>query len=1374
MTQDRLRLRKQWRQINRNPSQDTADTAGEQSETVVQWQEQVAQAQARLTYRQQQPWLQGTGLTTLDLPITSHREEILRAIEEHPVIIIAGETGSGKTTQLPKLCLEAGRGTLGNIGHTQPRRLAARSLAQRIQAEIADAIEAADTDQSDHAAPVAGYKVRFDDKTRADTQIKVMTDGILLAEIQQDRDLLQYDTLIIDEAHERSLNIDFLLGYLKQLLKRRHDLKVIITSATIDTASFARFFDAPVIEVSGRTYPVEIRYQPAPQDQDSDDVDHPVLQAMTELMQAHRPLKGDVLVFLSGEQAIRQTQRQLKSLDLEILPLYGRLSAQQQDQVFKSSGRRRIILATNIAETSITVPGIVYVIDTGYARLSRYSYRNKIQQLPIERISQAAANQRAGRCGRVAPGICLRLYSQTDFLNQPEFTEPEILRTNLASTILQMKVLGLGDIERFPFIDRPDSRLINDGRNLLTELRALEGDRLTRAGRQLARLPLDVRFSAVLYHARHYQHWPVLLVIVTGLSIQDPRERPAEARSAADQAHKAFRVSSSDFLTLYNLWHVYHQARQAISRNQLKRFCERHFLSPRRMHEWTELYAQLEKTVQQTFKPVKPAMLASRVDIAAVEAAAVEAAAVDAAANGLEYPLADTDAIADEVHRLILTGFNTQVALHQERREYIGPRDNQLQLFPGSVISRRKRLPKWIVAAELIETQQKYAHMLAVVQPEWIEQASRHLLKQTVFDPHWSNTRGYACAYEQLSLYGLILVSKRVIDYTTIDPVQSRALMLHDGLAYQTLMLYKPGKSKPLPFIKHNQKLVRKIHEIEAKTRRRDLLVDTQTLAAKYDALLPDHLLSLKAVQTWYHQADKTTRNPLFFGVDDFLQTSLQDNSNQFPTQWQAGNIKLPISYRFAPDADDDGASIDIPLAYLNQLDAADFDWLVPGLLVEKVTALIRTLPKTLRRQFVPIPDFAQACVEALTYRQGHFYEQVAYHLQRMTGAPLADDYRDISWQPDRLARHLAFNFKIRHPVDQQVIQQGRNLRKLQQSLSDYSQSAFSELPTERYEKQGVTAWYTPDCPPEVIAIPDPLPDSVTLKDQGLEVTTYPALTRIDATETATASHLKTAAQDRIDLLLYDQAAMAAAVHYDGVLALYQWQQRKNVNYLRRQLPYLNQMALYFLNIADTKTLQEDLTYAVVRQAFYSPAQAASLLSDVLDQPAPRNRVAFDEHTQQANQRLMSVANPLGEQVLNILTGYHRLQGQLQDPVPQWLALKEDVQQQIDWLIYAGFVSDMPIEQLKQVPRYLQAIEIRLQKTLENPKRDQQLDALVTPYWDWYLQQYDAERPDPALQRIRWLIEEYRVSVFAQHLGTAQKVSDKKMQQLIDQYKPVS
>jgi len=891
-----------------------------------------------------------------ELPITQRLEEIRDLIREHQVIVLCGETGSGKSTQLPKICLSLGRGVFGRIGHTQPRRIAARSLAARIASELGESV-----------GQSVGYKVRFRDQVGDATQIKLMTDGILLAEVRHDRDLSEYDTLIIDEAHERSLNIDFLLGYCHQLLSRRPDLKLIVTSATIDPARFSRHFgDAPVIEVSGRTYPVEVRYRP-PAEPGAGERDESMQQAIVDAIdELSLDGRGDILVFLSGEREIRETAETLRKhrmLDSEVIPLYARLSPRDQARVFAPSGRRHIVLSTNVAETSLTVPGIRYVIDSGFARISRYSARSKIQRLPIERISRASAEQRTGRCGRVAEGISIRLYDEEDLNARPAYTEPEIQRTNLAAVILQMATLGFGDIGAFPFIEPPDGRLIRDGYKLLEELAAVDpGHKVTRLGRRLARLPVDPRIGRMLIAAAETGCLRELIVIAAALSVQDPRERPPEKRAEADEAHAQFADERSDFIAWLKLWAFLEDNRRHLTRRKFERLCQRHFLSASRVREWHDVQVQLRVQLHE-----------------------------------LGYRDNQQDADYATLHRALLSGLLSHIGMRTQgaARDYLGARNRRFFVFPGSGLFAKQ--PKWAIAAELVETTKLYARTVAAIEPEWIEPLAAHLIRRSYSAPRWQGRRGQVTADEKVSLYGLPIVPRRKVNYGPLDPGTAREIFIRFGLTERDM-------NSRAPFWRHNRELIEELHAIEAKSRRRDILVDEDVIYGFYANRVPEGVYSVAQLESWLRRLPPEQAKILHMRLGDLQRADLNaDWVAQFPDRLELGGTRLPLHYHFAPGEPDDGVTVKVPLTVLGQLTPGLVDRLVPGLLLEKITALMKGLPKALRRQLVPVPDYAERCLQALPVSDLPLIQILGATLKRLSGLHIPED----AWQVDQLPGHL-------------------------------------------------------------------------------------------------------------------------------------------------------------------------------------------------------------------------------------------------------------------------------------------------------------------------------------------------------------------------------
>ena len=897
-TSDYRRLRSRIHGLSNVKKSDTKQAV------IAEIEQSILSAQAHFATRKTQ--LENLKISYPDLPVSARREEILKLIAENQVVVIAGETGSGKTTQLPKMCLELGRGVNGLIGHTQPRRIAARSVANRIAEELGSEM-----------GSTVGYKVRFNDQVSENTLVKLMTDGILLAEIQTDRYLNQYDTLIIDEAHERSLNNDFILGYLKQILAKRPDLKVIITSATIDVERFSRHFNnAPIIEVSGRTFPVEVRYRPIVEEEDQDQLQG-ILNAVDELQAEGR---GDILIFMNGEREIRDTAEALQKQELrftEILPLYARLSAEEQQRIFRPSGLNRVILATNVAETSLTIPNIKYVIDTGTARISRYSYRTKVQRLPIEPISQASANQRKGRCGRTSEGICIRLYSEEDFNSRPEFTDPEILRTNLASVILQMNSLGLSDITAFPFVDSPDIRQIQDGIRLLEELQAFktrktkfgEKRELTQIGRQLAQLPIDPRLGRMVIEAAKNGSLHEVMMIVSALSIQDPRERPQEKQQASDEKHRRFADKDSDFLAFVNLWHYIQTQQKALSKNQFRKQCQKDFLNYLRVREWQDIYHQLRLSVREMGLPI----------------------------NTLE-------ANYQQIHTALLAGLLSHIGLKDsEKMHYLGARNAQFFIFPTSALFKKQ--PKWIIASELVEATKLWARTVAKIEPEWIEPLAQHLVKSSYSEPHWAKSKGAVMAYEKVALYGVPIVSNRPVNYGAIDPAISREIFIRSAMVEgEWVNNYK--------FFKENNRLIKEVEDLEHKSRRRDILVDEQVLFDFYDQRVGTEVVSSRHFDSWWKKASKANPELLNFEKSFLINKGANKVSElDFPNFWYQGNLKLKLSYQFDISAESDGVTVHIPLPLLNQIEPEGFDWQIPGLRHELVISLIKALPKATRRK---------------------------------------------------------------------------------------------------------------------------------------------------------------------------------------------------------------------------------------------------------------------------------------------------------------------------------------------------------------------------------------------------------------------------------------
>ena len=1209
------------------------------------------------------------------LPVAQRREDILELIADHPVVVICGETGSGKTTQLPKLCLQLGCGSRGKIAHTQPRRLAARSLAARIAEELRCTLGAQ-----------VGFKVRFQDQVGDDTYIKVMTDGMLLAEIQSDPELREYDTLIIDEAHERSLNIDFLLGYVHRLLPRRPDLKVIITSATIDPQRFSRHFNqAPVLEVSGRTYPVEVRYRPLQgedDDQQQRDREQALVDAVDELA-AEGP--GDILVFLPGERAIRETAERLRKHHpphTQILPLYARLSAAQQGQVFRPHGGRRIVLATNVAETSLTVPGIHYVVDTGLARISRYNYRTKVQRLPIEAISQASANQRAGRCGRIAAGICIRLYSEADFLARDEFTVAEIQRTNLAAVILQMAMLKLGDVEAFPFIDAPDRRYVSDGYKLLQELGAVDADRqLTGLGRKLARLSVDPRLARMLLAAHDNRCLSEVLIIVAALEAVDPRERPLDQSRAADEKHALFRDKRSDFVAYLNLWRAFEEQGRHLSQNKLRQWCRANFVSYQRMREWRDIHRQLQAQVH---------------------------------GMGLKSNTAAADYQA--IHTALLSGLLGNLAFQAEPGEYLGARNLKFSLFPGSGLSKHK--PKWLMAAELVETGRRYLRTAAAIEPAWVEPLAAHLVKRSYSDPHWEKRRGQVVAFERVTLYGLPLVQQRKIDFAHIDAEVSHQLFIRQALVRGEFQTREA-------FAAHNRALLADLEHLEAKSRRRDLVADEVELEGFFQERVPTSVVDGASFRRWWKRAGKAQPRLLHLDRDRVMQHRAEAvTSQQFPDSLDVRGLSLQANYRFAPGNERDGLCIRVPLAALNQLQDDDFDWLVPGMLEEKCSLLIKSLPKPLRRHFVPAPDYARACLEATAGRQGSLTDFLARQLQRISGVAVPAD----AWRRELLPAHLSAFYEL---VDESgsVLATGRSLEVLKGRFGGRARQDFSGPGSVGCERQDIQDWDF-----------KALPDSIELDRAGVRLHGWPALCVVEG---------------RIDVRVFDQPGLAQKAHCGGLLALFRKQAGRLVREIKRAVPDFDKQALWFSTLGSADVLQSDIEHAVLAAAFMPEGCTV------------RDATAFHRQLECGRSQVVGIAVEIGGHSFRTLEAYHHLRRVLKKMTsPQFLAAVTDVSQQLDALVYPGFVSATPRPWLAHLPRYLRAAQQRLEQLSGNLTRDRQQAGLIAPHWQHYLQAVERGVENDELTRFRWLIEELRVSLFAQSLGTSEKVSSQRLERL--------
>ncbi|MGA5883144.1 ATP-dependent RNA helicase HrpA [Streptomyces cellulosae] len=1246
------------------------------------------------------------------LPVSQKKDAIAEAIRDHQVVIVAGETGSGKTTQIPKICMELGRGVRGMIGHTQPRRIAARTVAERVAEEL-------DTPLGE----AVGWKVRFTDQVDPEaTFIKLMTDGILLAEIQTDRELRAYDTIIIDEAHERSLNIDFLLGYLAQLLPKRPDLKVVITSATIDPERFSRHFgDAPIIEVSGRTYPVEVRYRPL-LEEDSEDADRDQITAITDAVEelmAEGP--GDILVFLSGEREIRDTADALNKKryrSTEVLPLYARLSHAEQHRVFQQHSGRRIVLATNVAETSLTVPGIKYVIDPGFARISRYSHRTKVQRLPIEPVSQASANQRKGRCGRTSDGICIRLYSEDDFLSRPEFTDAEILRTNLASVILQMTAAGLGEIEKFPFIDPPDHRNIRDGVQLLQELGALDPTqkdprkRLTPTGRKLAQLPVDPRLARMVLEAERNGCVREVMVIAAALSIQDPRERPADKQTQADQQHARFRDETSDFLAFLNLWRYIREQQKERGSSSFRRMCKQEYLNFLRIREWQDIYAQLRTVAKQ-----------------------------------MGIHLNDQDAPADRIHVSLLAGLLSHIGMKDVkeskdsgqgggrreggRNEYLGARNAKFAVFPGSALF--KKPPRFVMSAELVETSRLWARVNAKIEPEWVEPLAEHLVKRTYSEPHWEKDQAAVMAYEKVTLYGVPIVAQRKVNYGRIDPELSRELFIRNALVEGDWRTHHK-------FFADNRKLLTEVEELEHRARRRDILVDDETLFDFYDQRIPDHVVSGAHFDSWWKRKRREQPDFLDFEREMLIRESADAVTKaDYPDIWRQGPLTFRVTYQFEPGADADGVTVHIPLQVLNQVTDEGFDWQIPGLREEVVTELIRSLPKPIRRNYVPAPNYAKAFLERAVPLQEPLTVTMARELKRMVGVPF--EAEDFDWS--RVPDHLKVTFRI---VDERrrTLAEDKDLEALKLKLRPKARKALSQAAAATAQRQG----------------------GESLERKGLTDWTIGSLTRVFETRRAgqpvKAYPALVDDGDSVSVRLFDSEAEQAEAMWKGTRRLILLNIPVNPGkFASEKLTNPQKLALSANPHGSVQALFDDCAMAAADKLI------ADFGGPVWDEESYRK--LFDK----VRAEIVDTTVRAVGQVQQVLAAWQACERRLKGVrSPALLPNLQDVRTQLDGLVKPGFVTEAGLRRMPDLMRYLVAADRRLQQMPTNAQRDTTRMAKVHEMQDeyaWLLEQMPQGRPVPQQVRdIRWMIEELRVSYFAHALGTAYPVSDKRIVKAID------
>lgn len=1223
-----------------------------------------------------------------DLPVSQHADQIIQAVQSNQVVVIAGETGSGKTTQLPKLCMQAGQGVYGRIAHTQPRRIAARSVAQRIAEEV-----------NSELGQAVGYQVRFEEQSSAQANITLMTDGILLAATQQDRFLNEFDTIIIDEAHERSLNIDFLLGFLKQLLPKRPDLKLIITSATIDVERFSNYFNkAPVIEVSGRSYPVEIQYQPLfnedPEEADSS-LSDAVLNAVEHSLELDKQKGsiGDALVFLPGEREIRQCAEVLRKASLkqvQIQPLYARLSKGEQEKIFNPSGQyKRVVLATNVAETSLTVPGIRYVIDSGLARISRYSFRNKVQRLPVEAISQASANQRAGRCGRVESGVCIRLYGEEDFNLRPAFSEPEIQRTNLAAVILRMKQLKLGDISRFDFLDAPDARFLNDGIKSLQELEALDDkQRLTGLGRKMASFPVDPRVARIILEAHKHKVLEAVLIIASGLNIQDPKERPSDKQQAADEKHALFKDKESDFLSWLNLWNSWEQARLDLSSNQLKKWAKQHFLSYMRMREWRDTHRQLVIQCKQLN--------------------------LDVHSQRLEY---------EGIHKSLLAGFITQVGCKNEKAdknekgEYEGTRNKKFTIFPAS--SQAKRKPKWVLAAEVVETSRLFARTVAKIDPQWIEAVAKPLLKYQYFEPHFRQKSGQVMVYQQSLLYGLVINPKKSVNYAHVDAPKAHEMYLRQALVEQQ-------SQSRVYFYEQNKRTLKQVNELEEKSRRRDLVIDDEALVQFYLQRIPESISNDNQLNSWYKELTESQQKALLFTREFLLNAASQTVTDKdFPNVIEHQGIAFPLSYSFAPNVIDDGVSLSIPVAMLEQVPQQKIQWLVPGLLENKIIALLKGLPKETRKQLVPVPNSAAEFLAKANKDSPLFLNLLNFINQRVHPKIEIQTLESIE-----LDAHLLMNIRIKD--GSKILAQSRDLNSLKQQFKHQSQQAVKCDFDDRFQQTDLKGWPQAD-----------VPKMLEKDNSGLKVRVYP--------------HLEVTQQKRIDLNLSPDPIKSKRLHQLGVLALIRSQLSSQENWAKKHIQQnLKPHLLKSKGLGDERSLIE----AIIQAAFYH-----QFVPDMSKLP----------YTEQEFKQVLESRQSLDERVEELMAHFiswislrHDILKQASKSISLERAMAcSDVQKQLNTLMNKGFMLNASWQQLAHYERYFKAMAYRLDKLSGNLARDRMLmleyESIAEAFFE---KTKDMELVlEPSYQDFFWLLQEWRVGLFAQPMGTAKPVSKKRLQQ---------
>ncbi|HCS52641.1 ATP-dependent RNA helicase HrpA [Rubinisphaera sp.] len=1232
-----------------------------------------------------------------DLPINTRIEEIKEAIENHQVMIVCGETGSGKSTQLPKICLEMGRGVYGVIGHTQPRRLAARSVATRIAEELGSSV-----------GEYVGFKIRFTDTTQPTTYVKLMTDGVMLAETQRDRFLNQYDTIIIDEAHERSLNIDFLLGYIKRILPQRPELRLIITSATIDAARFSEHFTidgqpAPVLNIEGRTYPVELRYRPPEKDEESGDFDWrtALTNAVDEISMES---EGDILTFLPTEREIREAAKVLRGhltrtmgtrRTLEVLPLYGRLSEKEQQKIFQPHGNSRIVLATNVAESSLTVPGIKSVIDLGTARISRYSARSKMQRLPIEPVSKASANQRKGRCGRIAPGICIRLYSEKDFDSREDFTPPEIQRTNLAQVILQTISLKLGAIEQFPFLDPPRGGMIRDGYKTLYELGAIDDQQqLTEIGRQLARLPVDPRIGRMILAGHDEQCLNEILIIASVLEIQDPRDRPVEFQQAADKAHEQFQHESSDFLSYLKLWDFYLHIKQDLSNSKFRHACRQNFLNMNRLREWSDIHRQLLQLVREANLPVEKRR--------------------------------DNE---DAIHRALMTGLLSNIAFLDDKKEYVGSGGTKRFLWPGSGLFSKK--PKWVMSAEVIETSQRFARTCARINPAWIEPLAKHLVKLTQSEPHWDRDAGAALAWEKVTLFGMTIIPRRRVPLGRTDPDLARELMIRDGLTLGDI-------DTQGDFLAHNLQVIEDVRGLQAKVRRQDYGTLEQTIMEFYEEKIPNEIYDVARFEKWRKSAEEQEPKLLYLDVNDFIEHEEESLDRQkFPDALVFENLRLPLSYQLQPGEEEDGVTVTVSQSQLPHLQQALLDWLVPGLLGEKIAALIKSLPKSVRTKLVPAPDTAREVVAKLKYGQGAFLNTVAESLTRIAGETVSASDFDLSALTDYLRMNIRVTDEsgaiLGSSRDLDLLKKKHGLKIQANSNSSAPQKsvgpAFDVLAKEsKWHRDGLTTWDFED-----------LLETITLSRGDYVVTGYPAL--FDAGQ-------------HVNLRVYSSVERANAATRQGLYRLFLKESQSKVKHQVDHFPNIDQLEMLGTAHQPFAKLRGQLMHLIAARAF-----AATL-------KLPRTQAEYRQFLTTATNRITVAVQDVANVIGPIAKLYRELIKEIEDlKAPSWQYAQQDLRQQLELLFPANVLMSQPWEGLMHYERYLQGMKVRSEK-LKNAglEKDRRAYAELEPYWRRTIEAVTSKQAnDPEVIAFRWMVEEYRVSLFAQQLGTSQAVSPKRL-----------